>query len=101
MAGSGAGAGARTAFLELQSADIASLPRPIAHVKGFASRMLLPGANTPPEGHLLDLESVRGEATAAMGGLVARFRESGARTVVFDGDHFALDSFTALVRLYF
>ena len=74
---------------------------PKEHTSFKALSLPPPGANTPPEGHLLDLESVRGEATAAMGGLVARFRESGARTVVFDGDHFALDSFTALVRLYF
>ena len=104
MASAGAASGAASGHItfhempsEAATAALAALPRPIVHLKGFAGRVLLPSAAEPPEGHGLDLVAERGRVAAAATALLEAFHASGAKTLVFDGDHFAPDSFASLV----
>ncbi len=81
------------------SALVAALPRPIVHIKGYGSGMLLEGAPEPPAGsYSFDLPAERAEVErAAADAIAAVTRELGARTIAWDGDLYGADSFTALV----
>lgn len=79
------------------SAHVASLPRPIIHLKGYALRTLLDVRATPPPPLGFDLAEehrcAEALAVAALEAIVA----AGARTVVWDGDVYAPESFTSLL----
>jgi hypothetical protein len=81
---------------------IAALPRPIVHVKGWASRMLLTGAPSAARLSLSmsaqgQLDRERSAAEKAAEKLIGSICELAPRTIVWDGDIYAPDSFTALI----
>lgn len=82
----------------LSLAELASLPEPVVHLKGFAKRLIVGGV---PAGL-----SMRGEAEwdreaaateRAVARLCAAICEASPRTLVFDGDAFEERSFTCVV----
>ena len=89
--------------LDASAEAIAALPRPVVHIKGFASRMLLPGAADPPP--LISpsdqprLSNERSTTEALANALVDAICASEPKTLVWDGDAYAVDSFTALIPL--
>ena len=90
-------------FRELKDAgpQIGEWPRPIAHYKGFASRLLLPGSADPPAKATLpnglSVANERSLADRHAKMLLGTIKELGARTVTWDGDDLSPDSFTALI----
>ena len=80
---------------------IAALPRPLVHLKGYASRILLEGADSPS--HPLNMRGQaalgreRAAAEEAAASLMAAVVAAAPRTLVWDGDAFKPDSFTALL----
>lgn len=89
-------------FMELSAAaeNLAAQPRPLVHIKGFASGLLLPDApRLPPDANTagVDLAAQRSRTEKAAKVLLAAVKKSGGRTIVWDGDGLAADSFTALI----
>lgn len=79
---------------------IAALPKPIVHLKGFASRILLSGASAPSNlmpGEESKIESETAEAERLAAQLLEAICASKPATLVWDGDGYSVDSFTALV----
>ena len=80
---------------------VAALPLPIIHIKGFASRILLPGSSTPPfRLRMRDepkLNKEKAEATRLADLLVEAICATNPKTLVWDGDDFSPGSFTALI----
>ena len=77
---------------------IAALPKPIVHYKGFASRMLLKGASLPSAQLVIDDEGhERAEIERLAEALIDAICDVKPATIVWDGDAFASDSFTALL----
>lgn len=80
---------------------LAALPKPIVHLKGWASRLLLAGAPDPP--HKLDMRSQpllprnRADTEACAEKLVAAMVATAPGSIVWDGDALAPDAFTALI----
>jgi hypothetical protein len=69
--------------LGLSATPLAVLPRPVVHLKGFTRRL-----------------SVQDPVTKrAIDALVSRLHTIGAKTIVWDGDSYSPDSFTALMPL--
>jgi hypothetical protein len=69
--------------LGLSATPLAVLPRPVVHLKGFTRHL-----------------SVQDPVTkSAIDALVSRLRTIGAKTIVWDGDSYSPDSFTALMPL--
>ena len=80
---------------------VAALPLPIVHIKGFASRVLLPGSSNPPyQLRMRDepkLNDEKADATRLADLLVDAICASNPKTLVWDGDAFSPGSFTALI----
>jgi hypothetical protein len=79
---------------------LAKLPRPIAHWKGWASR--IPLASVPSPAPLTpsaaaEVEEARNETAAHVEALVGSIVSVRPQTLVIDGDSYAPDSFTALI----
>ena len=69
--------------LGLSATPLAVLPRPVVHLKGFTRHL-----------------SVQDPVTkSAIDALVSRLHTIGAKTIVWDGDSYSPDSFTALMPL--
>lgn len=79
------------------TAAIAALPRPLAHLKGFASRLALPGCAVADGKPLKDIELQTARTEAAIASLVSAIRDAGIRTLCWDGDSLADDSFTTVL----
>ena len=80
---------------------IANLPRPVVHIKGYGSRILLEHtADPPPLLRMRDQPKVAEERKAAEA-LAAKLIEEVCaavpKTLVWDGDAYAADSFTSLI----
>ena len=75
------------------SRALSALPRPIVHLSGFESGLLLPGTPEPPGADVQNLQEETKQLEAEVVDLVL----SSARTVVWDGQGYAPDSFTALL----
>ena len=101
-----AAACASAGFALTQLADFRpdELVPPVVHLKGFGSRMLLPGtggASALPFPLKMRAQAACERERAAAGklydALVSDIVSAKPRTLVWDGDIFALDSFTALI----
>ena len=79
----------------------AHLSPPVVHIKGFGSRMLLPGAPAPPYPLNMraqaELERERKASSKHFAALLDAIVATKPGTIVWDGDIAGADSFTALV----
>lgn len=87
-------------FISLEEADrtLAELPRPVVHLKGFASGLLLRNAKDPPVA-TFNVADVRAETQRGVERLLTEFDALGAATLAWDGDVLQADSFAMLVPL--